>query len=436
MRPYFSGSWRSEYLVGAEEIEALSRAAGLKVLLLSQADIEHQPRLRKAAKFWYEQGASIAIFCPRVGMASAADIQSFTESKNYQLIERDMTKESMRSKVLWLVASVTQQLQRLMFRIHLWNLPTGYIIKSIIGVRPARLPAVDIVIVHLAELIPFALKVVAANDAKLVFDSQEYFTGQYAHHDPSTRRWIEEAYVAGLKQSCLTTATTNVMARKIAERFMVSPPLRLRNFPYTSSDATPTHRENDNATRLIWQGMTLCLAGRGVKTILEAVAKTGPEFCLVLQGNLSPTDRIELESKIQELQLEDRVELRAAATPELMIQSLQESDIGLLAETADDQNYQLTDANKLAAYIHAGLMVVAPALEGYMETAEDTGCTVFYEPDSSESLYETLTALDTIDIQRSKEAAVAARATLIWPNDYQAVFSKVMQDCVGRSPEN
>ena len=75
--------------------------SNFRVLIISSYEICYNPRLIKAANFYSSRGCEVTIFNPKIGIS---DENLYSEVKNderFKLIEFDISKKSIISKVLW-----------------------------------------------------------------------------------------------------------------------------------------------------------------------------------------------------------------------------------------------------------------------------------------------------------------------------------------------
>ncbi|MFK7958693.1 MAG: glycosyltransferase [Lysobacterales bacterium] len=402
----------------------LQTCAKPKVLLLAVAELVHQPRLLKAGRYWQEKGCEVVGFSPLVGLADVTVYQRFRTECRWQLIERDLSKQSLSSRLRWLLVSARWRLRRLLVR-RKWLKPgDDHLCKVFTGLSANALPRCDLIVVNLPETLPFARRLARRWGADIVFDSQEDFAGQYQHAEALTRKVIEDGVQWAMASALVVCATTRAMATQLSGDAAAVPRHKIqvvRNLPYDTGPEVEI-QEHDGPLRLVWHGMVVAPKGRGVDVMIRGVARSKVPCVLTLQGRLSA----EHQQAIRELAASegfDGLEFAGAAAPDQIIQSLIGADIGLLGEQGLDRNNRLSSSNKLFDYIHAGLAVLASDTPGIMETLETYPIGLSYAMNEPDDLAQVLRRLD--DDRKAlwamRRESLQVRHSLVWPEDYDSV---------------
>jgi len=129
---------------------------------------------------------------------------------------------------------------------------------------------------------------------------------------------------------------------------------------------------------------------------------------------------------LRKLNISDKVTLVKSASPDCIVQSLVNYDIGLAGELAAEDNQKLTSSNKLFEYIYAGLAVIVPDLAGLAETVNEYAVGKLYEQGNFNELGSLI---DKLNINRGllEELKAASRKAsegeLFWENDFGVLFN-------------
>jgi glycosyltransferase involved in cell wall biosynthesis len=283
----------------------------------------------------------------------------------------------------------------------------------------------DYILIHLVDSLPFAAKIKEQTGARLIYDCQEYFKGQYETEAPFKSRWVNDAQDKYVAHVDIILATTNVMLQKLSQEFF-GPRwyFRVRNVPAKRfPDIIPGINPR---LKIIWHGFTIIPKNiRGVHILLEAIMHCKAQVELFLQGGITTENEIRLREMIRTMDIEGKVTVLKPAHPDEIVESLAGYDIGAIGELAVQDNQRLTSSNKLFEYLSAGLAVLSPDLPGLSETINEYGVGVLYEQGNARDLAQKIDALDSdrLQLQRLRKAALkAAQMELYWENDYKNVW--------------
>jgi glycosyltransferase involved in cell wall biosynthesis len=406
----------------------------MRILIISNNEISYNPRLLKAADYFSQKGAKVFVFNPIVGIGTEEVYNDATANKGWQLFENNISKRTFSSKVKWFYVSIIQSLSRKLYKyagIRFIN--DAFLNKGLIGHSIDVKKNYDFILINLVDNLPFAVKLKKKTGAKIIYDSQEYFVGQYQKYDPIQLKWVMEAEKENIRQVDILIATTNAMKDQLENDYQLTiPSFRVRNVPSEKMLPKSTNRvKNDAVVYLVWHGMTIFLENaRGVHFLLEAVARTKANVQLVLQGFINEEQKFLLDKYITRLSLQGKVILKPAAHPYEIISSLTNYDIGLIGELAEEDNQRLTSSNKLFDYLHAGLAVIAPDLPGLNETIKENGIGLTYsvaDVDSLARAIESLASDKQLLFEYKEKAYKTASEEMNWEKDYSFVWGKMKE---------
>lgn len=399
------------------------------ILFISPSDFIYQPRIVKAAHLFEAEGYSINIFTPVLFNETFDKIEQLKKTSSWVIIPIDYRKGNTKGKLNWFIATVIHILSRFIkSKINSDFFPGGIMNKNLALTGSLYKSHYDVIVTNVVDSLPLAVKVKSKNrGSKLIFDSQEYFTGQY-EANKSLLNLVEEIEKKCLPECDLITTTTNVLADQLKVDYKLDIPLlRVRNTPATNE--LPEYNFDKNKydqVKVVWSGVTINYKSeRGIHIIVEAMKYCRENIVLYLQGKIKEKQKKLLNDAIESYGLKDKVKLIPAAKPEKYLQSLIEYDIGVLGELAENKNQLLTSSNKLFYYIGAGLAVVGPDLPGIKETLGEYEVGLFYETGNAKSLAEKLNYLaDNIEQLNAlrKNSIKFSRTELYWENDYKKVM--------------
>jgi glycosyltransferase involved in cell wall biosynthesis len=401
----------------------------MRVLLVSPSEICYNPRLLKAADYFFSKGAGVIVYNARIGLADDKVYESVKTGRKWKIVENDIDKRTPLSRLRWLYSSLVHKLAVELFKrkIYVGRLVPHVLNKGYVLVpRSLKKEKFDYILIHLVDSLPFAARLKKKTGARLIYDCQEYFKGQYETEGPFKSGWVNYAQDKYVSDVDIVLATTNVMLQRLRQEF--SGPgsyFRVRNTPVKKTPQDSP--EAGPRLKIIWHGFTIIPKNiRGVHILLEAIANSSAGVELFLQGSITDINRKVLEEMVKKMGIADRVFLREPAHPDEIVQSLAGYDIGAVGELAVQDNQKLTSSNKLFEYINAALAVLVPDLPGLSETVNEYGVGLLYEQGDSKSLAAKIDELhaDRLLLQRLKQAsAKAAETELFWENDYKNVWA-------------
>jgi len=408
----------------------------LKILILAPNEICYNPRLLKAADYFLDKGCEVTVFNPITGIAKPEVYQHAVLGKKWNLIEYDISKRNLFSLTNWIYASVVNKIISFLWKKFGSTIGFKYYLnKGLIGAGKKPAGDFDFMLINLVDNLPFASMLKQKNGAKLIYDSQEYFKGQYAKYSKPLRDWVVRAESLNIGSVDILIATTTVMLNQLISDYQLKgPSLRVRNLPSGRMLVKPpnTNQNKDTAepVRLIWHGMTIYFNNtRGVHILLKAVALCKSNVHLVLQGLITEEQLKIFESYKSELKLQGKVSILPPADPYSIVHSLSKYDIGLIGELAQEDNQMLTSSNKLFDFLNAGLTVIASEMPGLNETINEYQVGFSYPPGNYSKMAEiidTLAENKTLLHEMKKRALEISAKELFWEKDYNRLWD-IMQ---------
>lgn len=399
-----------------------------RILLLSHSEICYNARLLKAADFFYSQGWEVTVFNPLVGLASKETYDEVVNSRPWKVVENDLSKRTNKSKLNWLVISLLHKL--VVISVEHFNLKIfqDYYLNKGLILAPSFDHNFDVVLVHLIDNLPFATRFKKKYGAEIIYDSQEYFTGQYEAFDPKHAKWVKENEKECIKNVDVLLTTTEVMRQRLLSDYTFEKPsFRVRNIPTKAQSSLefPELSLHISPLKLVWHGMGIFLDNRrGLHILLEAISLCKEDVQLYFQGNITQEQSNLLLAYNQRYNIENKVIVKPPALPDQIIDSLKAYDIGLTGELPEEDNQRLTSSNKLFDYVHAGLAVISADTLGLAETVKEYSIGLLYEPGNAKELSTKIDELakDRIRLNKFKELSRLAANELFWESDYTDVI--------------
>ena len=399
----------------------------MKILILAPSEICYHPRLLKAGDFFDMKGCEIIVFNAITGLAQKQVYEETISRRNWKVYSNDITKQSFRSYFRWFLSSALFKTNQIFARITGIYLSFKHgLVKSFIFF-PNELNNVsfDIIIVNLVDSLPFAISLARKTSAKVLYDSQEYFKGQYSILAALNYNWVVKAENSFINNSEIICTTTNVLKEKLEGEFSLSDKVfLLRNSPNLKK--INYNKSHSKTLKIVWHGLTIVPENtRGLHIILKAISFCKTPVHFYIQGNITETNSIRLNKMLQEFNIIEKVTILKPALPDEIVESLVDYDLGVAGELSTEENQLLTSSNKLFEYIAAGLAVVFPNLPGIAETIKEYKNGLLFEQGNSKELSMIIDDLNNnrLILEKLQSASKKAYKTdLNWENDYSHIF--------------
>ena len=167
----------------------------MKILIIVQSEVCYHPRLLKAGDFFYTNNCEVILYNSIIGLAPKKLYDDVIKKRNWKIVETDISKTNSLSRFKWLVSSLFFKINQIAAS------KTGKYISFKHGLTksflffPAHLKnqKFDYILINLVDALPFAISVAQKTGAKVIYDSQEYFKGQYAQLSLQQYNWVKKA---------------------------------------------------------------------------------------------------------------------------------------------------------------------------------------------------------------------------------------------------
>ena len=228
------------------------------------------------------------------------------------------------------------------------------------------------------QLAGLAMAVLAARsvNAHAGFDIEDDHDNETidAMRDPalSTAARIIQARL--LSECSHLTAASPLIARRYAARYGVKATTLLNVYPRADAPAAPHPAAPitvETPALLYWFSQTIG-PGRGLETLLRAVARAKTPIAIQLRGHVSPTYRNTLEQLARDLGAR-APRFLPSAEPTEMVRLAAHAHLGLSLEEKTPPNRNICLPNKNFAYLLAGIPQVLSDTEAHTALAADLG---------------------------------------------------------------
>jgi glycosyltransferase involved in cell wall biosynthesis len=400
----------------------------MKVLIISPIEILLEPRLRKAAIFFSSCDFEVNILtCLRI----PSRLNEYEELKktysNWNWYEVDLRKTNIKNKLRW---AFSRSLHKIYFNIFKYtNIDlsgkNGLLNDAFYTKRPLN-QKFDMVYTNLIDILPLASYYSSKNGTKLIYDSQEFFTGQYSAMDNTKFKWVSKTELKYIDKCAIVIATTNSMKEALIKKYPnIKNPVRCRNMPLLNEIPTNHNLEAANPLKIVWHGKSINIySERGVHLIIQAILEINLRIDLYLQGSINEEEKEKLLKLINESNSQNKIFLLPPANADQIIHSIKNYDIGFIGEIPTELNQVLTSSNKLFDYISAGLAIVSPTIPGILETTNEFKNSMNYKEgsiiDLKNSLLELLSNNNLLLDLKSKSRKASKEC--FWENDFKKVI--------------
>lgn len=195
-----------------------------------------------------------------------------------------------------------------------------------------------------------------------------------------------------------------------------------------SSIALRTHPVGKEKKVLFFGNMSKT---RQIEKLLIGIVKT-ESLHLTLMGRFLPSSfRAEVEKSIMRLELEEKVKIVPVCSPEKIVSTCEEYDVGLVYfDTCYDDSHKMALPTKIGTYLASGLAILTIKNVGICQFTDKMTEIIYFEDNSQKEIDKKLMALDemsTDTLEKSKRASLEYAKSYAWDeigkNAYCSQFS-------------
>jgi glycogen synthase len=285
-------------------------------------------------------------------------------------------------------------------------------------------------------VLPISVMAKKATGARIVYDSHEF--AREEHGERWSWRLFYRPHVcateaAGLREADRVVTIGPSIARLIAQVYSLPrPPLVIVNVP--DYRAVPVHPLGQRL-ELLYHG--LMTAGRGIETLIMAVAQTQRLVRLVLRGDGAPRYIDNLRHLAARYTTPERVVFEPAVPVDDVIEAASHADIGLFTPQLVTPQARFMLPNKLFEYLMAGLMVIVSDADDVAEVVRRYDCGIVLSDVSPSKLAAVIDALGPDEIRQYKGRVRESAHSLCWDKEKDKLITLYAElaETFAKSPE-
>lgn len=279
-----------------------------------------------------------------------------------------------------------------------------------------------------------------AGGHRVAVDFEDWFSRDLT---PSARagrpiQMLERLEKLVARRACFSFATSNAMARSLAEAYDAPLPRVVYNVFSKESrralDGRRTDGRNSALPSLHWFSQTIG-PGRGLETLFAALPHLKNPVEVHLRGAISAHHRVWLKEASSGLSIHTHDTVPNGE----LLSRISEHDIGLALETTHITNRNLTVTNKLFQYMQAGLAIIATDTAGQREVLSRCPKVGGIVPDGNAlALANAIDSLsgDAERLRSAKEASLQAlEDEFSWENQ-KSVVIEAASTALGQNPKS
>jgi glycosyltransferase involved in cell wall biosynthesis len=253
----------------------------------------------------------------------------------------------------------------------------------------------DLYIAHYTGALSAAVVAARHNSSRVAFDAEDFESGYY-DYDGGPKKidlLVEDVERKFLPECCYLTAASPGIAAAYQRKYGTLGLVTILNV-FSLSERPREFRTTSmtGPLRLYWFSQTIGL-GRGLEDVIRAIGKLSDcDIEVHLRGLLRPDHWKQLQGLLAANRVRSRsIVLHNPASPDEMICSAAEFDVGLALEQPCTPNHDLCLSNKIFAYLLAGNAIAATATTGQQAIVKRLGKAAFlYAPGDVDALADGL----------------------------------------------
>lgn len=275
----------------------------------------------------------------------------------------------------------------------------------------------------------------------LVYDSHEYFTGQFGLEERKLKhRLWKAAERRVVPHLCYMITVSTSIAELYRKEYGVNPVV-VRNVAPSATDIAPVSRSvtgaADDGLLLVFQGSGIN-PGRGASELIEAVRLVdGIKLIIIGSGDMIE----EVRSLVRRKGMENKVIFLPRMPWREMMGYTMSCDAGMSIDTDTCLNQRYSLPNKLFDYIAAGIPVIVSPLPEISAVVRGYACGIVMKDVSPESIAEAMTKLrdNSHYLSELKAGAKTAAKELKWETEKikeQELIRRVIKEKIYNGQEN
>ncbi len=331
----------------------------MRVCLISPGHLSTNPRIMKEARALRAVGHAVHVICGRfTPWGTASDAPLITEMPTTTAVPFGPTEASHATYLRQsTICHGARSLVRYgLMRQNLVEAAHNPVVRDLTAA--AQRVQADLYIAHYVAALPAAARAARRHDAAYAFDAEDFHLGDLPDtpehsFEKHVVRAIEERYLSG---AIYVTAASPLIAEAYAEAYGIPLPSVIMNvFPRTNAPSVPTARGLAQfGPSIYWFSQTIG-PGRGLETVLEAVALAQSKPHCYLRGLPLIGYDVHLRNIAAQAGIAERLHFLDRAPPDELERLGANFDTGYVGEMPETVSRQLALTNKLFSYLLGGV---------------------------------------------------------------------------------
>ncbi len=293
--------------------------------------------------------------------------------------------------------------------------------------------APDLIAAHDFFASPLGADLAEHFGAKLSVDCHEYAAGQYMH-DPNwvrkTRPWVVAVQEATLRRADLVTTVSDGIAERLNGELTLQRPVQVvRSVPIRQPQR---FRPTGEHITVLYHGDISYV--RGLHKAVKSMPLWRPELRLVIRGPGDPAYIESLKQIAGDRGVGDRLTIEPPVPFDEIIPAANAADIGYFVHKDLSAQKRYTLPNKFFEYVMAGLALCVSDLPEMAKLVRQYDLGLLVSDYDEQAIADALNGLTRVDIDRYKQASLAASASLNWDIE-QKVMVQAYDDLFRGDPK-
>ena len=393
------------------------------VWIISFTGVSNEPRVLRQARALIDAGW-------RVVVLGYDGHSTRPEDWIFVRLPKQQTYSPFRFQFMRLTRAIGQGLYRFMpgkfrdagARLYFNNIPNwAHIRPEVLRVardHPELAP--DLIAVHDYFTSPLGADLAEYFGAKLSVDCHEYAAGQYMH-DPEwvtkTRPWVVAIQDDYLRRADLVTTVSDGIAERLNEEHALKRPVQVvRSVPIRQPQRfKPTGEQ----ITVLYHGDISYV--RGLHKAVKSMPLWRPDLRLVIRGSGDPAYIDSLKQIARDGGVGDRLTVEPPVPFHDIVPAANAADIGYFVHKDLSAQKRYTLPNKFFEYVMAGLALCVSDLPEMAKIVRQYDLGLLVSGYDEQAIADALNSLTRDDIDRYKQASIAASDSLNWDNEQKTM---------------
>lgn len=255
----------------------------------------------------------------------------------------------------------------------------------------------------------------------LIFDSHEHFTQvPELKENPFAKKvwkWVEKVCI----KDCKAVFTVCNPIKDYFKQEYGKDSLIVRNIPSKNAITEENISAADKENLLVWQGAVN--VERGLEELCEAMKYVDARLVIMGEGDI----KSDLENKIQQWGLSDKVSFLGKLPFEQMMEQTKKAKLAISIDKDTNGNYAISLPNKIFEYIDAAVPVLVSPLQEIKTIVEKYETGVFIRSYDAKELGKQISELlsDNYKLDLIAENCRKAATELCWENEEEKIFETI-----------